>query len=412
MLNIFYNKRCNVVFIKLDREENYGPFLKFSEKTIFLSDHFIPYLMNQDSIFFKKYKGAYILLVDLRSDSNMIYICLEMINPEELDYSNQPIDTTSFKTTRLTNVLRSLSRPNEPLEASNAKMQFLDKLVYLCNYGNKFSKRIKLDFLLSNEILKMPYLKLLNENQWVILKNLLYSQNQSKFSVAKEFVKIYDLNKSVLADFVLNEFLLNLKTANDPNLILMLDPFDGKQFSKLVKIFDKEINLFGNKLLEKTRYLLSRPKTTEDFTLLTELIIRSHDCFTQSCSMEGISSVLQACKICAGKMLKAEEFDLMIRLLIEIGHYSEMTYIMDYLWNNQHFDMLIGKGKDNKLRLALLNYLKRHHPNDHNTYTMITLHFTMHREIAKMLEDAAYEQLKLLEDKTLEFIAILKLDKF
>lgn len=32
---------------------------------------------------------------------------------------------------------------------------------------------------------------------------------------------------------------------------------------------------------------------------------------------------------------------------------------------------------------------------------MIALHFTMHREIAKMLEDAAYEQLKLLEDKTL-----------
>ena len=51
------------------------------------------------------------------------------------------------------------------------------------------------------------------------------------------------------------------------------------------------------------------------------------------------------------------------------------------------------------MRLALLNYLKRYHPNDHETYTMITLHFTMHREIAKMLEEAAYEQLKLFEHK-------------
>ncbi len=49
--------------------------------------------------------------------------------------------------------------------------------------------------------------------------------------------------------------------------------------------------------------------------------------------------------------------------------------------------------------MALLDYLKRYHPNDHETYTMVTLNFTMHREIAKMLEEAAYQQLKLLENK-------------
>lgn len=66
--------------------------------------------------------------------------------------------------------------------------------------------------------------------------------------------------------------------------------------------------------------------------------------------------------------------------------------------------MLFGKGigKEDKLRLALLDYLKRYHPNDHETYTMVTLNFTMHREIAIMLEEAAYQQLKLLKDKKLE----------
>lgn len=242
----------------------------------------------------------------------MLYVCLEMVEPEELDYFNQPIDTTSFKTIKLTNVLRSLSRPNESPGASNPKIQFLDKLVYLCNYGSKFSKRIKLDFLIANEILQISYLELLNDNQWVIFKNLLYSNNTNKFCVAKDFVTIHDLNKSILADFVLNEFLLNLKTANDPGSLLMFDPFDSKQFSKFITIFDNEINTFGNKLLEKIRELLTKPKSDEDFTILTELIIRSHDCFTQSCSMEGISNVLQACKICAGKMLEAEEFNLMV----------------------------------------------------------------------------------------------------
>ena len=33
---------------------------------------------------------------------------------------------------------------------------------------------------------------------------------------------------------------------------------------------------------------------------------------------------------------------------------------------------------------------------------MVTLNFTMHREIAIMLEEAAYQQLKLLENKTIE----------
>ena len=58
--------------------------------------------------------------------------------------------------------------------------------------------------------------------------------------------------------------------------------------------------------------------------------------------------------------------------------------------------------KEDKLRLALLDYLKRYHPNDHETYTMVTLNFTMHREIATMLEEAAYQQLKLLENKQLD----------
>jgi hypothetical protein len=30
--------------------------------------------------------------------------------------------------------------------------------------------------------------------------------------------------------------------------------------------------------------------------------------------------------------------------LIGIAHFSEMTYIMDYLWNNHQFEMLFGKG--------------------------------------------------------------------
>jgi len=43
----------------------------------------------------------------------------------------------------------------------------------------------------------------------------------------------------------------------------------------------------------------------------------------------------------------------MIRLLTGIGHYNEMTYIMDFLWNNSQFEMLFGKGIGKVMELFL-----------------------------------------------------------
>ena len=81
----------------------------------------------------------------------MIYICLDMLKPEDLN-STLTFDTSSFKGVRLTNVLRSLSRPSDSNENTKYKTEYLEKLVGLCNYGNKFSKRIKLNFQISNEV--------------------------------------------------------------------------------------------------------------------------------------------------------------------------------------------------------------------------------------------------------------------
>lgn len=78
-----------------------------------------------------------------------------MVKLEDLDYNTQAFDTASFKAIKLTNVLRSLSRPAESNESVKDKINYLEKLVGLCHYGNKFSKRIKLDFQLANEVRAM-----------------------------------------------------------------------------------------------------------------------------------------------------------------------------------------------------------------------------------------------------------------
>ena len=58
--------------------------------------------------------------------------------------------------------------------------------------------------------MNVSFIKVLNENEWNLLKTVLYSSNQNKFEMARQFVKIYDLNQNQLCDFMLKELLNTL----------------------------------------------------------------------------------------------------------------------------------------------------------------------------------------------------------
>lgn len=77
-------------------------------------------------------------------------------------------------------------------------------------------------------------------------------------------------------------------------------------------MFENQVNLFGSKLLEKSHEMLLVANSAEDFAILVELLVKSHDCFIHSCSMDGISNILSESKLCADKLEKAGEFNLMV----------------------------------------------------------------------------------------------------
>jgi len=167
-----------------------------------------------------KLKQAYVIAKhfkyynqDLRILLNMLYICMDMIKPNELNYTLDTFDSTAYKGIRLTNVLRSLSRQNNnPNEILKDKIDALEKLAGLCSYGHFHCGRIKLDFRLANEYLNIPYTKLLAENEWKLLRNILYNTSSlEKFEMARKFAKTYDLNQNVLCDFMLKEVLATLE---------------------------------------------------------------------------------------------------------------------------------------------------------------------------------------------------------
>jgi hypothetical protein len=89
--------------------------------------------------------------LNLLFSQNMLYICLDLIRPEDMDYAMQSLDTASFKGVKLTNVLRSLSKSNES-ETIRDRIECLEKLSVLCLYGHKYCTRIKLDFRLAHEV--------------------------------------------------------------------------------------------------------------------------------------------------------------------------------------------------------------------------------------------------------------------
>ena len=54
--------------------------------------------------------------------------------------------------------------------------------------------------------------------------------------------------------------------------------------------------------------------------------------------------------------------------------------------------------QENKLKVALLDYLQKQHPDDTDKFSMVAHRFSMHREIAQTLEETATKQLASLGD--------------
>lgn len=110
--------------------------------------------------------------------------------------------------------------------------------------------------------------------------------------------------------------------------------------------------------------------TVSTLRTIVELLIRSHDCFTASCNMEGIASVLRKCQNLANTLQLLKHWALLVyelvklnvlrnsstlhklyfmyqvRLVTGVGRFTEMNYIFQILKENDQFEFLLGQGLD------------------------------------------------------------------
>lgn len=144
-------------------------------------------------------------------------------------------------------------------------------------------------------------------------------------------------------------------------------------------------------------------------SMSVELVVRAHDCFTAASNMEGIGSVLRTALSLTTSLVQHAQWSLLVRLLIGIGRYSEMSYIIDILREHGQFEPLLGRGsdpsgKETGLDRALIHYLRSKAPEDTETLHIVALHFLLYSEVAEMwvaeAEKAINEALGVITDLT------------
>lgn len=246
-----------------------------------------------------------------------------------------------------------------------------------------------------------------------LIRTLLTCSYPEKHILAKELLTVNSVNIDEITEFLSGEIMICLQiyTGNtefsipQSNAELIFNPSNGKSFENLLYLCD-DPSLLGMKLLSIVDREIEKKLNTwtkSNMSLVVEVYIRSHDCFTATCNMEGISRILHRARNLARSLTEMQEFPILVRLLTGIGRYSEMTYIFDILRENRQFELLFCKGMEKvpNLRLALLDYLKRCQTVESEVYSMLALNFSMFREIAEILEKSAKDSvIKIRKKKT------------
>lgn len=275
--------------------------------------------------------------------------------------------------------------PKEGIEIKSNNF-ILSILERLSNHpsGSKIAcQQICLYFKISN-VIKQPFVdvKSSQKDPFAILQQLIKVGSIESYNLAKELITVNKLGDEPISEVICTELITALRT-------------ELPEVSESSSTSEPGINNFLSqlRLLNDTsilgRLILKRLKESsidnQPMYVVVELYIKAHDCFTMASDIEGIATILRNVKVLIVQHLTQRgDFNSMIRLLMGIGRYSEMTYIFDLLKEHHKFELLLGRKIERvpQLRVALIDSIK----GDKEMYPMVALNFSMHREIADMLQ--------------------------
>ncbi|RUS71847.1 hypothetical protein EGW08_020394 [Elysia chlorotica] len=326
--------------------------------------------------------------------------------------------TRSISTSSIASNTSSLAEGSSTVDPQDT-VSVMERLYTHCVKGRQVCLKIITCYKMA-QLLDTEYKEIVLSPEFDSLFQLLRINHPNKFLVARDFLASSGLSDDevtgFLADSIVDVLKMFVKSNTDKDeeserslqgSELMFNPTDGMEvFSQFLTLCENA-SLLGDRILQAATALFSTAPgemTPKVLTIQTELIIMAHECYTISSSMEGISHILRVSRVCCSSLAEAKEYGLIIRLLTGVGRYGEMMYIFHALQQHHQFELLLRKGmdKEDKLKIAILDYLKRYQPDDSEAYTMVALKFSMYRDIASMLEACGHRAMKHLKDKSLD----------
>ncbi|XP_048514375.1 spatacsin [Athalia rosae] len=282
----------------------------------------------------------------------------------------------------------------------------LQKLTEILTHGVTVGRKVLLCYRLSVYLCKSYQTLLTLDDPIAFLEEIVAAKYDYKLEVVKDVVAAYSVNNRQLADFLSDKIITTItrhteREHPDQPMTMWGYALDGS-FHIVTEICG-EPSLLGSKLLEATMRLLGRShgenRDVTTLRVIVELLIKSHDCFTAACNMEGISLILRKSQQLANSLQNLKEWGLLVRLLTGVGRFTEMNYILQILKENQQFEFLLkGKGLEKipGLKTALLDFLKGNSTETKELFNMVTNHFLLYTEIALTWEHEAKEAINKL----------------
>ncbi|XP_078710945.1 spatacsin isoform X2 [Lampetra fluviatilis] len=296
-----------------------------------------------------------------------------------------------------------------PSEEENGVARAISALAGACTFGGQFCRQVLNAYELAKD-LGRDFASVLSGDGEALIRDVLSSERPDRVARARMLADTRRVPAETIATLLAGIIERSLLSVDSPGKESTTRPVyrseEGKQgFLQLLKLCADPPAL-GMKLMTASAKLGGGNKSA-----CVELLLLAHECFTIACHMEGIVEVLRVAKhLTHHCLVPAKEYNLMVRLLVEIGRYTEMTYILDILNQNHQFELLLRKKgtSDGRLKAALLKYIRQQHPGDSEKYNMVVLCFSMSREIAENLEGAARTRLKLIAAQPWEVTPELK----
>ncbi|KAJ9593528.1 hypothetical protein L9F63_014921, partial [Diploptera punctata] len=269
-------------------------------------------------------------------------------------------------------------------------------------YKRRSLHSVRLNSTSSNEMVSpasshnKPFQDILKlEDPLRLLNAAMAEESGNKWQMASDILMAAQLNNEDLTTLLCDEIVSAItnyrKGETSESLGIML--WGCKMENNFHRVLElcEEPSKLGTKLLKEAIKLgtLDPDSNTE----VVEILIRAHDCYTAALNMEGIAAILQRVRTLTSNLLQREEWPLMVRLLTGIGRYTEMNYIFQILKDNEQFEYLLRKGQGDvgNLKSAILDFLKAHCPEDRESFKLVSLHYSMFSELAKLWENEGHE---------------------